>query len=83
MSDYEVVSRRLEWERQAQEGYVWWPVELELMDEYRVRRLDPTYKLPLETERLLAHIYGLVTNWGDVSGWIEELEATAKDREDE
>lgn len=77
MSEYSVVADRLRWEylpTDALDGHPWY-------DEYVKRRLDPTFRMGADAERLLAALHGILMREEQDRDWLQEIESTARDYE--
>ena len=77
MSDYSVVAQRLQWEcppTNALDNHPWY-------DEYVKRRLDPTFRMSTDAERLCAALYGILKWEEQDQDWLQEIESTARDYE--
>jgi uncharacterized membrane-anchored protein len=77
MSEYSVVAERLRWEylpTDALDGHPWYK-------EYVKRRLDPTFRMSTDAERLLAALHGILMREEQDLNWLYEIESTAKDYE--
>jgi hypothetical protein len=77
MSEYDVVAERLRWEYLPEDNLVSHP----WYKEYAEMRLDPTFRMSTNAERLCAAAYGLIQRWHEDGKWLEELERTAKEYE--
>ena len=77
MSEYSVVAQRLQWEylpTDALDGHPWY-------EEYVKRRLDPTFRMSTDAERLLAALHGILMREEQDRDWLQEIESTARDYE--
>ena len=77
MSDYSVVAERLRWECRpidALDNHPWY-------DEYVKRRLDPTFRMSADAERLCAALHVILMREEQDRDWIQEIESTARDYE--
>ena len=77
MSEYIVVAERLRWENlpmDALDGHPWY-------EEYVKRRLDPTFRMSTDAERLCAALYGTLMRDYQDRNWLQEIESTARDYE--
>jgi uncharacterized membrane-anchored protein len=77
MINYDIVAERLRWEdtpTDALNGHLWY-------GEYIERRLDPTFRMGVDAERLCAALYGILKRDEMDRDWLQEIESTARDYE--
>jgi hypothetical protein len=77
MSEYSVVAERLRWEylpTDALDGHPWYEL-------YVKRRLDPTFRMNEQVERLCAALHGILMREEQDRDWLQEIESTARDYE--
>lgn len=77
MGEYSIVAQRLQWEylpTDAIDSHPWY-------DEYVKRRLDPTFRMSADAERLLAALHGILMRDYQDQNWLQEIESTARDYE--